>query len=76
MWSYYKQQHASGNWSLFREDEQRRQQIYHRQKGWRDDNELFVRCSKGEVDEDDRISELEALGLIRSLPAPARSETS
>jgi hypothetical protein len=69
MWTYYKQVYANGVWLLFREDAARHQEIFHRQKGWRPDNELSRRRQQGDVDEGDIISETEAQALIASLPA-------
>jgi hypothetical protein len=67
MWTYYKQVYPNGVWILFREDESGSQQIFHRQKGWRADNELSLRRGKGEVDEADIIAEADALVLIAAV---------
>ena len=69
MWTYYKQVYPNGVWLLFRENAARQQEIFHRQKGWRPDNELSLRRQQGDVDEDDVISEAEALALIAALSA-------
>lgn len=67
MFSYYKQNFVNGDWALFREDENRRQEIYRFGAGWARSNELFVLRSKGEIDRSDRIDEQAALSLIRSI---------
>src|SRR5689334_18681776 len=67
MWTYYKQDFPNGVWSLFREDEQHRQEIFHRKKGWQPSDELFERKAAGDVDRDDVISEAEADALVRSI---------
>jgi hypothetical protein len=67
MWTYYKQSYANGVWSLFREDGPSTQQVFHRKKGWQDSDELFWRMNKGDIDQNDVVTEAEANALIRSL---------
>jgi hypothetical protein len=67
MWTYYKQDFPNGVWSLFREDERRNQEIFHRQKGWQPSDELSERRAVGDVDRDDIIPEEQAETLIRGL---------
>ena len=69
MWTYYRQDYPNGFWFLFREDEGRHEQVYHRQDGWMKTNELMLREAKGEITEGDRVSEQEAFDLIRSIGA-------
>ena len=66
-WTYYKEARHNGVWSLYREDDQRHQEIFHRQHGWQPSDQLSVRRHAGEVDADDMISEAQAEVLIRSL---------
>ena len=69
MWTYYKQDYPNGVWLLFRENAAGQQEIFHRQKGWRADNELSLRRQSGDVDEGDVIAEAYVLALIASLAA-------
>lgn len=69
-WTYYRQSHPSGGWSLFREQAGQPSEIFHRQNGWTPDPELQFRKMKGDVDEDDIVSEAKARELIASLPHP------
>jgi hypothetical protein len=71
MWTYYKQIYPHGEWCLFRQDDQRCQEIFHRQNGWTASNELFLRQSKGQVDVDDIVGEEEALATIQSIGGSA-----
>jgi hypothetical protein len=72
MWTYYKQDFPNGVWSLFREDDRRNQEIFHRKNGWQASDELSERRAAGEIDRDDIISEAEAEVLIRALGAAAK----
>lgn len=67
MWTYYKQTYVNGVWLLFRRNDTRYQEAYRFKEGWAKSNELFLRESKGDIDENDRISEADAFGLIRSI---------
>jgi hypothetical protein len=66
-WTYYQQTYPNGDWSLFREAEGRKPEIFHRLNGWTADNELLVRKLKGDIGQDDIIGEEKAFALIRSL---------
>jgi hypothetical protein len=70
VWTYYKQIYPSGTWVLFREDDARHQEVFHRQNGWQPSSQLWQRRRKGDIDANDRIGEAEALALIRSLAPP------
>lgn len=67
MWTYYKQDHGNGAWSLFREDE-RAEESFNRRNGWQPTDQLLVRRSKGDIDRSDIITEAEAEALIQALP--------
>lgn len=66
-WTFYRQDHPNGAWTLFREDERGHQEIFHRQRGWQPCDELWQRRAKGQVDSADRISEAEAEALLETL---------
>jgi len=67
MWTYYKEDFPNGDWSMFREDANRRQEIFNHKTGWQPSNELTERRRAGEVGRDDIISAEEAEALIRAL---------
>jgi hypothetical protein len=66
-WTYYKQDRHNGVWSLFREDAEGHQEIFHRKNGWQRSDELWRRRNAGEVGQDDIISEEQAEAVIRAL---------
>lgn len=66
MWTYYRQTLVNGVALLFREDEERHQEVFRFKQGWAPSNELFVRRSAGDIDETDRVSEAEAFDVIRA----------
>jgi hypothetical protein len=66
MWRYYKQTYASGDWTLFRENEDA-EQILNRSLGWIGTQELGLRRMKGDIDLSDEISDAEAQALVQSV---------
>lgn len=68
MWTYYRERHANDDWSLYREGEDHRTEVFNHEIGWKPSDMLLDRKHKGQIDSDDIITEEQALALIRSLP--------
>ena len=74
-WTYYRQDHPNGIWTLFRSMPGHFDEIYRRGDGWYKTEALFDRQHKGDVTDSDIIPETEAEALIAGLPAdPVRAK--
>jgi hypothetical protein len=69
MWRYYKQSYPGGDWTLFREGENREEEIFNWKLGWMSTQELGLRRMRGDVDSSDEISDAEAQALVASVAA-------
>jgi len=69
MWRYYKQSYPSGDWTLFRENEDSEEEILNWKLGWMPTQELSLRRMRGEVDSSDEITDAEGQALVASVPA-------
>lgn len=73
MWIYYKQSYPSGDWTLFREDEDLEEEIFNWKLGWMPTQELGLRRMRGDVDSSDEITDAEAQTLVASVTAGSSS---
>ena len=55
-------------------DPYRNPEFYKKGKGWVAESDLYLRRMSGEIDDDNIISEHEALAIIRAWEAASRSE--
>ena len=67
-WTYYREGHPNGDWTLFRSMPGRFDEIYRYYDGWHPTETLFDSQHNGDITESDIISEAEAEAIIASLP--------
>lgn len=69
-YTYYKEVFANGRWMLFRATDGQTDEVFNVELGWIKTELLFRRRNKGDIDDADIVSEVEADRLISTFPPP------
>lgn len=67
-WTYYLQDYGEGAWILFREAPDREDESYRRGDGWHPTHLLYERLNKGDIDDENIVTEAEADALVATFP--------